>query len=365
MNILIDVNHPAHVHMFRCFAHTMMERGHKVLFTTRDKEFEKKILDAERLPYVNLGRKRDGKISRVLFNLRCEWRVWRIARQFNADLLLSHGSIVAAHVGWLLRKPSIAFEDTFNMEQVKLYLPFTSVVLTSDYDHPIHSDKVLKYPGYNELLYMHPHRFQPISRDAICAQLGISPAQRYVILRFVSWHATHDKGHSGISFENKLAAVLQMSQYAKVFISSEAELPTELAAYRLPTAPEMIGHVMAHATLIFGESATMVSEAAMLGVPGIYLDNTGRLYTNDLQERYGLCWCYSESLDDQRSAIAKAVELLALDTAELSEDMKCRSDRLLRDKIDVTAWLVWLVENYPTSIEETKQDGADFWKRFK
>ena len=70
MNILIDVNHPAHVHMFRCFAHEMISRGHKVLFTTRDKEFEKKILDAEGLPYVNLGRKRDGKISRVLFNLQ-------------------------------------------------------------------------------------------------------------------------------------------------------------------------------------------------------------------------------------------------------------------------------------------------------
>ena len=78
-----------------------------------------------------------------------------------------------------------------------------------------------------------------------------------------------------------------MSRYARVFISSESELPVELESYRLPTKPEMIGHVLAHATLVFGESATMVSESAMLGVPGIYIDNTGRYYTRDLQDKYG------------------------------------------------------------------------------
>ena len=239
MNILIDIAHPAHVHMFRCFAHEMIERGHNVLFTIRDKEFEKKLLEAEGLLYVNLGRKRDGKISRVLFNLRCEWRVWRTARQFRADLFLSHGSIVAAHIARLMHKPAIAFEDTFNMEQVRLYLPFTSVVLTSDYEHPIHSDKVIKYPGYNELLYMHPIRFVPKSREEVCGLLGIRPSERYVVLRFVSWHATHDRGHKGISLENKKVAVQQMSEYAKVFISSEAALPIELTEYRLPTSPEM------------------------------------------------------------------------------------------------------------------------------
>ncbi len=369
MNILIDVNHPAHVHMFRCFAHEMIERGYKVLFTTRDKEFEKKILDAEKLPYVNLGRKRNGKISRVLFNLQCEWRVWRIARRFKADLFLSHGSIVAAHVGWLLRKPSIAFEDTFNMEQVKLYLPFTSVVLTSDYEHPIHSDKVIKYPGYNELLYMHPRRFQPMTRAEVCRMLGIEPSERYVVLRFVSWHATHDRGHKGISFENKLAAVQQMSRYARVFISSESPLPAELAAYKLPTAPELIGHVLAHATLVFGESATMVSEAAMLGVPGIYLDDTGRYYTRDQQQRYGLCWCYTESAADQEKAIAKGVELLRQEPDALTKQMHAASSKLLSEKIDVTGWLVWFVENYPQSAEEMRKadetKDEKFWERFK
>ena len=346
MNILIDIAHPAHVHMFRCFAHEMIARGHQVLFTTRDKEFEISLLEAEQLPYVNLGRKRDTLFGKIRFNLLCEWRLWRTARRFGADVFLSHGSIVAAHVGWLMRKPVIAFEDTFNMEQVKLYLPFTSVVLTSDYDHPLHSTKVRRYAGYNELLYMHPNRFTPKSRTEVAKLLGIKPEERYVVLRFVSWHATHDRGHKGMSLANKLAAVEQMSRYARVFISSEANLPAELQPYRLPTRPEMIGHVMAHAALVFGESATMVSEAAMLGVPGIYIDNTGRFYTRDLQNRYGLCWCYTESEKDQQAAIRQAVELLSQDPKQLAEEMHQRAEKMLGEKIDVTAFLVDFVEKY-------------------
>lgn len=365
MNILIDINHPAHVHMFRCFAHVMIERGHNVLFTIRDKEFEKKLLDAEKLTYINLGRKRAGKISRILFNLQCEWKVLRIARRFKADIFLSHGSIVAAHVAALLHKPAIAFEDTFNMEQVRMYLPFTSVVLTSDYDHPINDSKVLKYPGYNELLYLHPNQFTPMKQKEVCRLLRLEESERYILMRFVSWQATHDKGHKGVSFRNKCEAVRRMSKYAHVFISSESPLPDELAKYKLLTAPEMICHVMAHAALVFGESATMVSEAAMLGVPGIYLDNTGRYYTRDLQEHYGLCWCYTESESDQQKAIAKGVELLSLEPDRLSFQMREASKSLLSEKIDCTAFLTWFIESYPQSVSDTRHADAEFWERFK
>jgi len=36
----IDIGHPAHVHVTKHFAHEMEQRGHQVLFTCRQKEFE-------------------------------------------------------------------------------------------------------------------------------------------------------------------------------------------------------------------------------------------------------------------------------------------------------------------------------------
>lgn len=361
MNILIDINHPAHVHMFRCFAHEMQSRGHKVLFTTRDKEFELKLLRAEGFDFISFGKKKNGLLGKILFNLLCELKMLFYARRFRADLFLSHGSIVAAHAARLLGKPAIAFEDTFNMEQVKLYVPFTDVILTSDYEHPIQSPKVLKYAGYNELLYLHPNRFCP--NAAVLKDLGVAEGEKYVVMRFVSWNATHDMGHKGVRLENKIRAVREFSKYARVFISSEKELPDELKPYKLPTAPEQIDDVMAYASLVFGESATMVSEGVMLGVPGVYLDNTGRLYTFDQEKKYDMCYCFTESADDQNRAIEKGIELLQ--RTDLREEWAEKRKKLLSEKIDVTAFLVWLVENYPTSISEYRCNRKAVEARFK
>jgi uncharacterized protein len=57
MNILIDIGHPAHVHLFKNFAKQMIEKGNKVLFTCRDKEFEIKLLESNGFDYISFGKK--------------------------------------------------------------------------------------------------------------------------------------------------------------------------------------------------------------------------------------------------------------------------------------------------------------------
>jgi uncharacterized protein len=56
MKILIDIGHPAHVHLFKHFAHEMTSRGHSVIFTCRSREFATKLLEHEGLAYTSLGR---------------------------------------------------------------------------------------------------------------------------------------------------------------------------------------------------------------------------------------------------------------------------------------------------------------------
>jgi predicted glycosyltransferase len=362
MRILIDIGHPAHVHMFRCFAKEMQNRGSEVLFTCRDKEFEIKLLTAYGLNFINFGKKANSRLGKILDLIKFNWKEWRVACKFKPDIFLSHGSITASHIAWIMRKPSIAFEDTFNMEQIKLWKPFVTHILTSMYEHPLNSSKVIKYKGYNELLYLHPNKF--IKDNNIFEKLNIERGEKYVVLRFVSWNATHDKGHTGISFKNKYAAVEEFSKYAKVYISSEKTLPEELEKYRIPLPAEDMHAVMANACLIFGESATMVTEGVMLGVPGIYLDNTGRLYTNDIEQKYEMCYNYSESEKDQIKAIQKGVELIKNNTKEC---ITKRYKRLLDDNIDVTSFLTWFIENYPQSAKETKdnQQNEAFWKQFQ
>ncbi|MCC5918097.1 MAG: DUF354 domain-containing protein [Cryomorphaceae bacterium] len=348
MRFLIDIGHPAHVHLFKFFALDMMKKGHEFLFTCRQKEFEIELLEAHNLPYVSFGPKYSGLVGKVWGMFKFGYKEYKTAKKFKPDFFLSHGSIYAAHAAFFLGKPHIAMEDTFNFEQIRLYLPFTKYVLTSDYMHPLSSHrKNISYPGYHELCYLHPNRFK--AEPSIFSKLGLKENDKYVLIRFVSWNATHDAGHTGMSFENKLKAIELFKKYGKVFISSEKKLPEELEKYRLPSRPEDIHHVIAHTQLLFGESSTMSEEAAMLGVPSVYMFNNSTLYTKHLEDDYGLMFNFSESDSDQNKAIEKAQELL--ENPSLKSEWEVRKMKMLSERCDVTNYLTWFFENYPKSAE--------------
>ena len=360
MNILIDINHPAHVHMFKYVAWEMIARGYRILFVCREKEFTANLLESYSFEYVNLGHKSSSLAGKVWNMLRFEWKEFQIARHFHADMFISHGSIIAAHVACLMHKPHICFEDTFNMEQVRLYAPFTKVILTADYPSPLSDRKnVLQCACYNELLYLHPNRFKP--NPAIIKELGLQQNEKYVIIRFVGWKATHDVGHKGYSSSNKIKAVLEFSKYARVFISSENPLPADLEQYRFPLPPNRLHEAQTFASLVFGESATMASEAAVLGVPSIYVDNTSRLYTQEQEHKYHLCYNFTESESDQQRAIEKGIEILS---GQSNIDYAKQRQYLLDDHIDATAFFVWFLENYPESFKIMKEN-PDYQYRFK
>ena len=360
MRILIDIGHPAHVHLFKNFAWVMQKKGHKVFFTAREKEFEIDLLAKYCFEFKSVGKKftsTAGKIfGLVLFNAR----LLLAARKIKPHVFLSAGSMYAAQTAWLLRKPHICFEDTFNFEQINLYQPFSSVILTATYQQPYLGKNNIKYRGYHELAYLHPNRFKP--DKAILRQLGLASGEKYVLIRFVAWQASHDTGHKGISRENKLKAVKAFEKYARVFISSEKELPEELKEYKINSPPERMHDVIAFASLVYGESATMVSEGAVLGAPGIFIDDTGRYYTAEQEKDYGLVFNYSESLEDQEASIKKGVDILKDDSSE--KNWRQKMIKLLKDKIDVTAFLVWFVENYPDSVNIMKEN-PDYQYRFR
>lgn len=355
MRIIIDVCHPAHVHLFRNFARIMMSKGHKVLFTCRDKEHVTDLLATYGLDHIQYGRHYKKLSAKVLGFASNEKQLLRICRKFKADLMLSHNSTYAALASKLFGKPHIAFEDTFNMEQVRLSMPFTDVVLTGNYSHPELGKKELRYPGYHELAYLHPNNYNPDPN--VLDVLDVAPDEPYAVVRFVAWSATHDVGHKGISTANKRALVSELSTRMKVFISSENTLEPEFSEFKLSTPPHRIHDVLNYARIFIGESATMASEAAILGTHSIFLHNT-KFGSIDDQAAYGLLNQYSESEMDQTKAIDKALEI-SMD-AESKKRLATGRQRMLEDKIDVTAFLCWLIENYPTSIYMARKQDFDF-----
>jgi len=359
MNILIDIGHPAHIHLFKNFAWRMQEKGDKILYTCRDKECILQLMNVYGFTYVNFGKHYSSILGKIFGLIKNELQMLSTAIPFNPDLFLSHGSTIAAFTSFIMHKPHIAFEDTFNMEQVKLSMPFTSVVLTGDYPHPSLGKKEIKYPGYHELAYLHPNVFIPDER--VLEILGVKKGEKYAIVRFIAWQATHDIGHKGISYENKIKLVNTLSQHLRVFISSETELPDELKKYKINIPPEQMHNALAFAHLFIGESSTMASESAVLGTPSFYINDSQLGYTNDLA-KYELLYTYTESEQDQIKAIKEAEDLAC--KLNVKEDYLTKREKMLSDKIDVSAFLVWFVENYPESVKEVKAKDFDFG-RFK
>jgi len=120
--------------------------------------------------------------------------------------------------------------------------------------------------------------------------------------------------------------------------------------------------LLCFATLLYGESATMASECAVLGTHAIFCDFAGRGYTDEEERMYDLVYNFKLDELSQEKSIEKAVELLQ--DPDLKEKGQKKREHLLIDKIDVSAFMVWFIENYPESIAITK-DKAQILELFR
>jgi predicted glycosyltransferase len=337
MKILIDINHPAHVHYFRNFYRIMIEKGHQILVVSRNKEIEHKLLEHYNIPYIDRGKGKEGKFGKFVYLAYADLKLLGISLKFKPDVYLNFLHPYPSQVSWILRKTSIVFSDS---EHAKLHhqltVPFANKILTPSCYRIDLGKKHIRFDGYMELCYLHPNYFHP--NPDILKILGVVAGERFVIVRFVSWAAAHDFGHLGISLENKKKAVFEMAKYAKVFISSEKELPDDLKPYQIKIPLHKIHDALFYSTLLFGESGTMTSEAAVLGTSAVFLNNSGLGYTDEEEAKYGLVFNFTESEEDQLLAIKKALEILK--NPNLEKENQLKREKLLSEKIDTTQFMV-------------------------
>lgn len=206
----------------------------------------------------------------------------------------------------------------------------------SDHDfQEISLGKQILHNGYHELAYLHPNY---LSSNPVLDKLGFTDDDNFIILRFFSWNASHDGGHSGI--QNKVELVQKLENYGRVLISSEGWLDKELEKYEIKISPEKMHDLMYYASLYVGEGATMATESEILGTSAIYISSFIGTMSNfvELEQKYGLINNYIDS----DKAMKKAVEFLQ--KSELEKEWKNKRDLLLKDKIDVTTFMIKFIE---------------------
>lgn len=355
MKILIDIGHPAHVHLFKHFAWSMLKKGHTLFFTCRDKESEVFLLKRYGFKYKSIGKPFLSTIGKIFGLLKFDLQLFLTSIRFKPDILLSHGSMYAAHAAWLIRKPHISLEDTGNWEQVRLYKPFTPVILTSDLFPHDYGEKQIRFKSHNELAYLHPDYYDV--PESTKNDLGFKKGRKHVVMRFVSWNATHDKGQKGLSQNTKRELIELLSEDYDIHISSEGGLPPDLKKYSVKFSPEKVHDALCLADLFVGEGITMAMEAAVLGTPAIYINSLQYAYVKDM-EKYGLVFLFK----DEVNIIQKVKKIISeLDSIESYQKKR---NAMLSDKIDLTAFLIWFVENYPESFHIMKGNPS-YQDRFK
>ena len=111
---------------------------------------------------------------------------------------------------------------------------------------------------------------------------------------------------------------------------------------------------MSIANIFIGDSTTMCTEAALLGTPVVEYDT----YWHEIEQMLELQYKYQmihlfrpPSLDIM---LEKISEIINSDTSKTTAIN--RRDAFIQEKIDVSEFLVWFMENYPQSYYEYKKN---------
>ena len=334
MRILLDITHPAHLHFFRHAIATLRDQGHELRLTARDKDILRQLAGEMNIDMTFFGGTPAGvpAMARTLAYRKA--RLAGVVARFRPQVLAALGGTFIGALGWALRVPNVVFYDTENATlSNRITYPFASRVCTPRaYLHDV--PRQVHYAGYHESAYLSPRVFRP--DPGVRGELGVGDGEPYAILRFVGWRASHDLGMHGLGPAVKRRIVEQLRRHGRVFISSEGPLPEDLEALRFPLPSKRMHDALAFAAVLVAESSTMCSEAAVLGVPSVFIYPPIPLgYTKEQAERWGIVhWIHPPEAE---AAIRCAVELMQDRDRQRWREI---GRAIEADSVDVSAFIV-------------------------
>lgn len=357
--------HPAKFHFHKVQINELKKRGHQVDVLIIHKDILEELVREEGWEYTNIfpeGRKIKGLhvyLAAGISLFRTIYRLWRFTLEKKYDLFIGDA---LTYVGRLRGVPSLYPTDDVLAavpEQRTWFYPATYIVAPNITDLGPFDKKTIRYDGYKALAHLHPSYFKP---DPQILREDIRDGSTFFLIRCTGFGATHDLNKSGISDEVLIPLVESLLGYGKVLITSERELPESLKKHQLNIKKKDISHYLALAQLFIGDSTTMCTEAAVLGTHSVEFDEYFYEIEQmlELQNKYEMISCFrTHQVED---FLSKVQELAGM--TDLKELTKVKRDTLLSEKINVSAWLTWLFENYPESAVEYFNN-PDIQYRFK
>lgn len=356
MNILIDVNHPAQVHYFRNLYLELKEK-HKLIYTCKQVPLIERLLKAYGIPFVSYGKKTGSIYGKALSQIKYDIECIKLQKEHDIDIALG-SSVSNVHAAVFTKAISIATTDSDLAVlplATKFVYPLANYLMTPDSLSFQKYRNQICYPGYQELAYLHPKRFTPDPK--ILAECGLEIGDVFFVLRFTAFKAHHDVGMYGLSNQQKWDIIRLLEKCGRVLITSETDNP-EFHNYLMPIAPEKIHSLLYYASMLVCDSQTMTTEAALLGTPAFRCNTfAGKLTViEEIEKVYDLAYSYHPRHYDW---MIRKIQYL-LDSGDYKDQWARKRQVLINEKIDVTKYWAWLLENAPESLQRGAKNSIDF-----
>jgi uncharacterized protein len=334
VRVLFDIVHPAHAHFYRHLYARLVDEGHECRVLARNKEVTLELLDDFGIPYETKGSPRRWRIGQAQELASRDLRLYRIGRRFRPDFVLARNP-AGIHAARALGAIGVFDTDDGRAAGLvfRLAAPAAHVITTPECIVDDFGAKHLRYPGYKALAFLHPDEFQP--DPEVRQRLGVAD-ERFGIVRLTAMDSAHDRNQQGVPRRLARELIGHLERDMRVFVSSEGPLPEEWAHLGFPIAPRYMLDAMAAASIVVGDSGSMIAEAAMLGTPAVFLGSFAhkRTYLVDLETTWGLTRVFLPDEDDEMLATVAEI----VDDPETPAKWQDRRARMLAHTVDVSKW---------------------------
>jgi uncharacterized protein len=285
MAVIIGIYHYPHVNFFKHAIKELIKRGLEVKLIVQPRGNLTTLVEHEiGIPYKIIGQHQKTLFKKALNLILNDIKTFNYVRKYSCDVATGTcGGIELAHSTFLLGKPSVIFED--DIEQRLVYYPykyFAKRIVVPDHIS-IAGRRVLKYKGFKELAYLHPHHFSP--KEDVLKEYGLTPGD-YVFIREVSNTTTNYYGLKEGFLINICPDLIKLGY--RIVLSLENKSLTKIYEKYCTILNEPVSDIhslMHYAAFTITSGDSMARESCLLGTPAIYTGGRNMSINAELEKR--------------------------------------------------------------------------------